>query len=271
MEGRPSNIVIWQWNCCGSQRKKAVLQQFIRSHPNKPHIILLQETLTGSFTLSGYRSHCLFGQDKSGLCTLVSKKFTTIVHDLSMNHTKTEHLLIELVPNGQLRNSLFILNIYSTPRDMRQRFTSLMSKAVGKAGGAPLIIAGDFNAPHQAWGYHHTNAKGRDLWQAASDHNLTLITDPSFPTRIGNSCSRDTTPDLTFVANSRSVIWQNLNESLGSDHYILATSMEVQSRPPREFKFTDWELFRTIREQGAEDRQSPEHNSERMWLRLPSL
>ncbi|KAH6948169.1 hypothetical protein HPB50_023119 [Hyalomma asiaticum] len=90
---------------------------------------------------------------------------------------------------------------------MRQRFTSLISKAVGKAGGAPLIIAGDL---------------------------MPRI-------RIGNSCSRDTTPDLTFLVNSGSVSWNNLCENVGSDHYILTASVEVQSNPPRELEFTDWD------------------------------
>lgn len=64
MAGQDSEIVVWQWNCCGSQRKKAVLQQFVRSHPNRPHVILLQETLADSFSLSGYESHSVYGQGK---------------------------------------------------------------------------------------------------------------------------------------------------------------------------------------------------------------
>lgn len=115
MAGHDSEIVVWQWNCCGSQRKKAVLQQFVRSHPNKPHVILLQETLAESVSLSGYESHSVYGQGKRGICTLVSKKFTFIVHNLFMDHSKTEHSLIELIPSGQLGDSLFILHIYSSP------------------------------------------------------------------------------------------------------------------------------------------------------------
>lgn len=172
-----------------------------------------------------------------------------MVHSLDLDHSKTEHSLIELIPSGQLRDSLFILHIYSSPRDMRQRFTSLISKAVRKAAGSPLVVAGDFNAPHQEWGYHRVTAKGANLWRAASDYGLTLVTDPSFPTRIGNSCTRDTTPDLTFVANVGATAWCNLNESLGSDHCVLATSLVVRKRSPKKFTITDWDLFRKIREE----------------------
>ncbi|KAL1478668.1 hypothetical protein MTO96_034921 [Rhipicephalus appendiculatus] len=53
----------------------------------------------------------------------------------------------------------------------------LVAKAVGLATGAPLVVAGDFNAPHCEWGYPSSTAKGSDLWQTAADHALVLLTD----------------------------------------------------------------------------------------------
>ncbi|KAG0436140.1 hypothetical protein HPB47_018122 [Ixodes persulcatus] len=125
------------------------------------------------------------------------------------------------------------------------------SEAPGKAGGSPLLVAGDFNAPHRAWSYSRSTRKGDDLWQAAANHDLTLVTDPAFPTRIGNSCSRDITPDLTFVKNVGAVSWHNLNEDLGSDHNILATFINVKSKPLKEFTITDWDQFRKSIEERA--------------------
>ncbi|KAG0413622.1 hypothetical protein HPB47_009226 [Ixodes persulcatus] len=84
--------------------------------------------------------------------------------------------------------------------------------AAGKAGGSTLIVAGDFNAPHRACGYSRAMRKGDDLWQAAANHDLTLVTNPAFPTRIGNSCSRDTAKNLTFVKNVGAVSWHNLTK-----------------------------------------------------------
>ncbi|KAH7954338.1 hypothetical protein HPB49_017768 [Dermacentor silvarum] len=37
----------------------------------------------------------------------------------------------------------------------------------------PIVLPGDFNAKHQAWGYPHTTRKGENLWQAAADLGLT--------------------------------------------------------------------------------------------------
>lgn len=61
--------------------------------------------------------------------------------------------MVEIIPNSQIREQLFILNVYSAPSDYHQSFKALISKASALAKNKPLIIAGDFNAPHAAWGY----------------------------------------------------------------------------------------------------------------------
>ncbi|KAH8033331.1 hypothetical protein HPB51_010371 [Rhipicephalus microplus] len=55
-------------------------------------------------------------------------------------------------------------------------------------------------------------------------------------------------PDLTFSKNVRAT-WDNLAEDLGSDHCILKTTVENETKVPRKFKITDWDQFRKIREQ----------------------
>lgn len=112
-----------------------------------------------------------------------------------------------------------------------------------------VIIAGDFNAHHQDWGYIKDTTKGKALAAQIAACGLTLVTDPKYPTRIGNSVSRDTTPDLIMVRNAEEPVWTNLQENLSSDHYISSLAIRVSSPPLRKFKFTDWDLFRNIRKQ----------------------
>ncbi|KAG0431043.1 hypothetical protein HPB47_022162 [Ixodes persulcatus] len=112
------------------------------------------------------------------------------------------------------------------------------------------VLDGKFNAL-EARGYSRATRKGDDLWQAAANHDLALVTDPAFLTGIGNSCSWDTTPDLTFFKNVGAVSWHNLNEDLGSDHNILATCISVKCKPLKEFTITDWDQFRKRREERA--------------------
>ncbi|XP_049529003.1 uncharacterized protein K02A2.6-like [Dermacentor silvarum] len=80
-----------------------------------------------------------------------------------------------------------------------------------------------------------------------TDCSLELVTDLQFPTRVGSSVARDTTPDLAFTKNAAGVQWANLQEYLGSDHFILSVTQETRVPPPREFRVTDWDEFRKLR------------------------
>lgn len=191
MASSPPSITVWQWNCRGFQGKRAVLQQHIEHARRKPDVLLLQETLTNTPSLPGYRAH-VSPADGRGLCALVRKGLTFIEHELKS--VKTEHTLTELIPTRHRKGSIFLLNVYSNPSQRLQRFKTILHKASTTAGKHTLIACGDFNAMDHAWGYAKSNAKGRNLAQDALELNYTLITDPAHPTRIGNSGSRDTTP-----------------------------------------------------------------------------
>ncbi|XP_037518279.1 uncharacterized protein LOC119395058 [Rhipicephalus sanguineus] len=105
---------------------------------------------------------------------------------------------------------------------------------------------GDFNAPHTAWGYHTTTKKGARVHDTAQQHRLTLWNDPLQTTRVGNSVSRDTNPDLTFTLNVRSAEWDRLPETLGSDHHIIQLTVAHTRKPARigTAQITEWKLFR---------------------------
>ncbi|KAH7980549.1 hypothetical protein HPB49_017136 [Dermacentor silvarum] len=66
------------------------------------------------------------------------------------------------------------------------------------------------------------------------------------PTRIGNSVSRDTCPDLSLIKGARNYEWHNTQETLGSAHCILKIGLDYNKhRKPRgQARLTDWSLFR---------------------------
>ncbi|KAH6938771.1 hypothetical protein HPB50_012430 [Hyalomma asiaticum] len=117
----------------------------------------------------------------------------------------------------------------TSPAHRKQKFKALFHKAnCIPSLSNRLVVCGDFNAPNQAWGYGRTLVKGRDLLQDTTNLGLTLITGPADPTRIGNSVTRDTTPDLKFVRSGGGVNadtgdfgWRNTGHELGSNHYIV--------------------------------------------------
>lgn len=218
----PQQYTIWQWNCRGYRRKRGNLQQFVRSREKKPDVILLQET-NAPVKLAGYKAIDAAGTSKGqrkrrdraaaarrrgrraplssspspppppppAAAVLVRRNVTMAQRELQ--GIKIPLMFVELIPrSGQ---GLFVLNVYSKP-SMQHRFGELFRRARAVAGDGPLLIAGDFNAPHAAWGYGRETLKGKRLWEDSQDQGLEFIANPSDPTRRGNSACADTLPDL---------------------------------------------------------------------------
>lgn len=250
----PPQLVVWQWNCRGFRQKRGSLQQYVATSTNPPDVILLQEpnctpSLSGYSPLSGVSP--LVG-------ALVSKRVTCRMHTTSSD---IPHQILEVITQGKRGDSLFILNVYSSPRSRTHCFYRLL-KEFGSLGRV-CVVCGDFNAPHVAWGYVKSQAKGTRLWNSICNMRYTLLTDPEHATRIGNSVSRDTCPDLTFVRNTGPVVAHGpLEEHLGSDHYIVATILSLRGarRPERNVRITDWTKFRERRQ------DPPEGQGYERWL-----
>lgn len=105
LKNQHSTLRIWQWNCRSYRPRHTSLQEFIKS--NQPHIIALQETNTQDVRLQGYMA-CAQTQR-----TAILVKKTLSVQKHEVEHTQTEHTLIELLPERKTQKSLFIANVYS--------------------------------------------------------------------------------------------------------------------------------------------------------------
>lgn len=104
--------------------------------------------------------------------------------------------------------SYTVLNMYSTPKARGHRFNKLLALTLKEAENHALVVVGDFNAPHQAWSYITAMPKGRELWNAIQLTHMTVLNDPNYCIRIGNSVSRDTSPDLTLTRGVRKAEWR---------------------------------------------------------------
>ncbi|KAM7290121.1 uncharacterized protein ISCGN_026787 [Ixodes scapularis] len=87
------------------------------------------------------------------------------------------------------------------------------------------IVHWDLRPAHPLWGHAYANPRGNLLHKLIEDMYLTLVTDPTNSTRLGTSVTRDTTPDLTLTRSITQADWTNLEEYLGSDHALLATTL----------------------------------------------
>ncbi|KAG0427162.1 hypothetical protein HPB47_025836 [Ixodes persulcatus] len=157
---------------------------------------------------------------------------------------------VVIVPVKKGDRGIHIVNLYGNPKLHKVDYMTLLRSAVRAAGKEPLVIAGDFNAPHPGWGYKYVTPKGRKLFEGINQERLTLLTEPDQPTRTGTSTCRDTCPDLTLVKNVGSADWKNLAEQLGSNHCILETTLREAGykRRTATAKITDWDKWRKKRE-----------------------
>ncbi|KAH7956886.1 hypothetical protein HPB52_013445 [Rhipicephalus sanguineus] len=138
------------------------------------------------------------------------------------------------------------INELNPPRDQLTDFDHFIHELTKRTRGHRLVVVRDFNAPHTAWGYAITTKKGARVHDVAQQHGLTLSNDPLQPTRVGNSVSRDTNPDLTFTRDVKKAGWTCLPETLGSDHHIIQLDIGYERRPTKTgtARLTDWNAFR---------------------------
>ncbi|KAH7953687.1 hypothetical protein HPB49_011218 [Dermacentor silvarum] len=134
-----------------------------------------------------------------------------------------EHTLVKIHAReiGSSGN-LFVMSSYCRSSQRQYEFDRIVSQAKGLAGTRPLLILGDFNAPHTTWGYKFQSKRGKALTKAME---IALRNEPDVTTRRGNSAARDTTPDLSWLSGTRDVSWRCEEVELGSDHSLIGITI----------------------------------------------
>ncbi|KAH7954536.1 hypothetical protein HPB49_019530 [Dermacentor silvarum] len=155
---------------------------------------------------------------------MVLKDIATSIDYLATS--SINHQIVTILPQKHSKARTITTNVYSPPKEKRADVEALIRYVKAHSSTQDrLLLLGDFNAPHTSWGYRTDTPKGRELEQAVEAYDFQLIILPQNPTRLGNSVSADTFPDLTFTNNVDEVFWTNLEENLGSDHFILSVSV----------------------------------------------
>ncbi|KAM7297104.1 hypothetical protein ISCGN_022257 [Ixodes scapularis] len=112
-----------------------------------------------------------------------------------------------------------------------------------------LVIAGDFNARHQAWGYAENHYRGETLRDVMAANYMELLNNPNIPTRYGHGRQGDTTPDLTWGSRNARTDWEVHMDAMGSDHFpILVTLKNVRGKNNQKIKtqITKWDDYRNL-------------------------
>ncbi|KAH7955855.1 hypothetical protein HPB52_004555 [Rhipicephalus sanguineus] len=183
--------------------------------------------------------------DTPRVSTLIHRTLTYQQHTIT---SSTPYVLIEIIPTKHNTPPIFIANIYNTPRQAMATLDALLQRIHRIAGRNPLLIGGDFNSQHTDWGYRYTTARGRRLWTTIQYLRLTTHNFHT-PTRIGNSITMDTSPDLTLSRSLKDISWSRTQHTLGSDHYIIAIQIPLTPHRPRllTHNLIHWDAIRSAR------------------------
>ncbi|KAH7978987.1 hypothetical protein HPB49_007685 [Dermacentor silvarum] len=142
--------------------------------------------------------------------------------------------------------------------------------AKGLAGTRPLLILGDFNAPHTTWGYKFHSKRGKALTKAMEDHEMAPLNEPDVTTRRGNSAARDTTPDLSWLSGTLGISWRCEEVYLGSDHSVIG--LTIRGSRYRAVlgtaRMTDWDKMRkfTKEQENASEEESGQAERKQTYI-----
>ncbi|XP_077548311.1 uncharacterized protein LOC144161527 [Haemaphysalis longicornis] len=249
--------------------QEAELLLHIDGLEHKPDVIALQET-NSKPRLPGYVTYT--DPTEEGTAVLVRSNVAATQHVTAQGGC--EHTLVEIHARtiGNTGN-LYVMSAYCRPSQRQYDFDRVVSQAKRLAGSRPLLILGDFNAPHTTWGYKYQSKRGKALANTMEDHEMALLNEPDVATRRGNSANRDTTPDLSWLSGALDVSWRNEDVDLGSDHSVIGITIKgPQYRAMLgTARVTDWGKMRKytheIEEASENDKKADRKQTYAEWAR----
>lgn len=237
------------WNANGLSQHRNEIELFLNEH--KIDIMLISET---HFTDKSYVKFPNYKVYTTAHPDNRAHGGSAVIIKSGIKHHecpefKTEHIQATSICITDWDGELMICSIYCPPRHNihKEQFDNFFLTL-----GRRFIVAGDFNAKHQAWGSRLNTPRGRELLKSVSYNHLDTLSSgeptywPSDPARL---------PDILdfVIVKGISTNYLNVtsNQDLSSDHTPIivnvSTSVILSERPFKLFnKKTDWCNFRGL-------------------------
>lgn len=218
----PTSLTALQWNCRTFSSAKAILTSKVKQL--RPAFLLLQETLDTP-KISGYNAFVNPSISRKGAtpgyaAILVDVSIPAVQLQVPASNSKM-HEVVAIVAQPPNAKKLVLVSAYYQPYSASTGTGSFtwLQYLINAHPNTPILVGGDFNAHHTAWGYSTNSARGTKLVQFTEILNLQLINDTIYPTRIGfHPSQKDTTPDLTWASPGLTKSWVPCSTTWGSDH-----------------------------------------------------
>ena len=151
------------------------------------------------------------------------------------------------------RTDVIIVSFYARPYSGRAARMSLgwLVHLRRQHPGCPIMVAGDFNAPHTTWGYAYCSARGVSVLDTFTDAHFTLLNDVSVATRRrDHPRALPHSPDLSWWLGGTVVSWAIEPDYWGSDHHPIHLGLHSggTGRLRRPCRVVDWDQYRVVSE-----------------------
>lgn len=217
-----------------------LLENYIKKH--NIDIVLLQEPYKYKQKTLGYTFQHSSKDAKTQIWTKQQMGGILLRQDMSNNNITTIDIKLAT-------KTITISCVYDEPGGNTNTKFNMM-KHRWQNMNKPLLIAGDLNAHHEAWGGDVTDARGEDLLEWCVSNGLTIVNDnnstPTFDCNRGKSWI-----DVTITNNMNITNWKVQEEETLSDHkYVTFEIITAESTNTRrakrtyDFNNTDWKTFK---------------------------
>ncbi|KAH9379136.1 hypothetical protein HPB48_007304 [Haemaphysalis longicornis] len=225
-----NHSTILQWNCRSFSTAKTIIAAKVKNI--KPIALLLQETLTTP-PLPGYnvfinssipRNSQVLGHAAILLDTSVLA--TQLCLSLSSSPLYGVVAIIAYPPRVK---KLILVSAYYRPRYQTcSDAFSWLQHIRNEYPSTPILIEGDFNAPHTTWGYPTNSDSAKYLLDSTEVANVHLNNDTTYFTRIAlHPNHTDTTPDLTWASPCLVKTWALYSTTWGNDHLPILITLRL--------------------------------------------
>ncbi|MCG8034496.1 MAG: reverse transcriptase-like protein [Candidatus Thiodiazotropha taylori] len=261
--GLSAKIRVLQWNARSlfgreNKVKLGALGHYLETLGYTPEVLAIQETFSKENSqptkIPGYKPPVTFsrknGERGGGVATYI--KIGLDSEEIKFKHTKKDVEVVIVRLFGEKEN-IDIVNFYARPQC---EVTSDDYDEIYQKLGKKSIFLGDFNARHELWetdlNPKAEKRRGLDLVEFINTTDYVVL-NTGCGTRLNVERGSTSAIDLTLVSAPLcgSSEWRVGDDTMGSDHFPILTSLNVNhkcvtQRPARRWKLdkADWDLFR---------------------------
>lgn len=215
---------ILQWNCRGLSSKLGEIKTKLQY--NKLHVwaLLIQEhnKLCSLSNFNGYHNPSIKDRRATTMASAPGKAAVYVSSHIA-------HTVIDLEPwcsvNQEVvgvlarpvKTPVILVSFYARPQRTRLNL-GWIAHLRSTYPGIPILVGGDFNAPHTEWGYKYNSRRGCQVKNVMSDATFTLLNLHAVATCAVPAVSRTHAPDLTWWLGPGMPQWRVEPDTWGSDH-----------------------------------------------------